>query len=56
MMVERLTYQQAAERWDKALQDVQLAREDLTTAERRLAIATAEMHNALYERLKEPLP
>jgi hypothetical protein len=55
-MVERLTYAQAVKQWDKASEDVLSAEEDLLRAHRALRLATAEMHYALHERLKEPLP
>lgn len=56
MIVERLTYLQAAERLDAAAEAVERLEDELRGARRHLRIATAEMHHALYERLAEPLP
>ncbi len=56
MMVERLTYAQAVKRWDEAFDDVEHLEGELRMAQRRLRVATAEMHHALNERLTEPLP
>lgn len=56
MIVEPLTYAQAVERYDRAADLVERAEEDLAIRRRQLRLATAEMHHALFERLKEPLP
>lgn len=56
MMVERLTYGQALERWVERSDAVEILEEELRIARRRLRQATAEMHHALHERLREPLP
>jgi uncharacterized protein (UPF0335 family) len=56
VMVERLTVIQAASRLDAAEDEVERLEEELRRARRSVRSAYAEMHNALYERLSEPLP
>lgn len=56
MIVERLTYAEAAARYDDAATTVEELEHALVRARRALRLATAEMHHALYLRLDKPLP